>query len=82
MFCFVTAVMVHMKLARFRRVMMRVRAMTRRRVRVMRRDLVIVFFVVFRGVAMVARRLLMMIRGIVVVLACGMLVRHMRLLFR
>lgn len=74
------AMMGDVKLARFGRVMMRVRAVAGGRVRVMRGDLVIVAFVVLRGFAMVARGLLVMIRRMVMLFAGRMLVRHMSLL--
>jgi hypothetical protein len=61
--------------------MMRMRAMAGRGVRMMRRDLVIVAFIVLRGFAMVARGLLVMIGGMMMMFAGGMLMGHMRLLF-
>jgi hypothetical protein len=77
---FMIAVMMHMKLARFRRMMMRVRAMAGCGVRVMRGDLVIVFFIVLGGIAMMLRGFFVMVRGMMMMLAGGMLVGHMRLL--
>jgi hypothetical protein len=78
---FVMSMMLDVKLARFRRMMMRVRAVARGRVRVMRRDLVVVSFIMLRGFAMMARGFLVMIRGVMMMLAGRMFVRHVRLLF-
>lgn len=77
----VMAVMGNVKLARFARMMMRVRAVAGCAVRMMRGDLVIVFLVVFGGIAMMLRGFLVMIRGMMMMFACGMLMGHMRLLF-
>ena len=77
---FLMAVMDGMKLARFRRVTMRVRAMAGCCVRMVRGDLVIVFFVILRGIAMMFRGFLVMIGSVMMVLAGRMLVGHTCLL--
>jgi hypothetical protein len=78
---FVMAVMMNVKLARFRRMMVCMGAVTGGGVGVMRRDLMVFFFVMLRGFAMMARGLLVMIRGVMMMFASRMLVRHRPLLF-
>jgi hypothetical protein len=75
-FVFFRTVVVCVQLAHFHRMMRSVRAMSGRRVRMMRCRLGIVFFILLRSFAMMAGGVFVMLRGGVMVLADGMLVRH------
>jgi len=66
--------LLRMLAARFRRFVPGVGGMTVRRVGVMRRRLVLAFFVVLRGFTRMFGRVVVLVRGVLVVVGCGMLV--------
>ncbi len=70
------AVMMRVGLAGFRTMMGGVRAVAGCAVRVMRRRLVIVFFVMTGRFAVMLCGFLVMVGGVIVMFACRMLVRH------
>jgi len=66
--------LLRMLAARFRRLVPGVGGKTVRRVGVMRRRLVLAFFEVLRGFTRMFGRVVVLVRGVLVVVGCGMLV--------